>query len=161
MCISKKASCSFTMYTEGHVLPLAKHYLRQQQPVFSGPILGEKYTCRRHQPLRTPVDKQYIMQPSSIDMTSVPYRPDADYASAIVGYTRADTLELYPRGQCVSPQSLSQFFDLTFTQDGRQRTSPNLIELVNGFLATSLSGLKMEIARQPKHSGGGYRLTGG
>ena len=126
----------------------------------------------------------YIQRPHNLDLSSIPYRPATDFAAAIVGNNNHNNHEhneeliqlsdmLNPNGHCISPQTIQvdkqhrqqQTFELTFNTDARthklHRQSPKFVELVGGFLAKSLSGLKLEITKRPHRTAGGFQVTRG
>ncbi|KAI9319623.1 glycoside hydrolase [Dichotomocladium elegans] len=154
-----KLDSNFVFTTEGHFLPLAGQYLKKniQQPS------ADSSTCYAYQIGQTS-KSHYIQYPGSLDMTSVPYLAGTDFAAYIVGYNKNSLQDVYPNGQCVSPLISSRSFDITFNQlrrQGEQDTSPRLVEIVGGFFAKSLSGLKVEITKRPIREGGGFEITRG
>ncbi|KAF7723480.1 alpha mannosidase-like protein [Apophysomyces ossiformis] len=161
---------NFVFTTEGHILPLPRPYLENKasgsrnistttnsrlcksHTVFNSFMKGN-FTNRSH----------YVMRPHKLDMTSIPYRHDADFAAGLVGLTDKGFREVFPNGYCSSPELGALSFELTFGQSGRtgeHNRSPRIIELIGGFLIKSLSGVKLELSKQPRNQGGGYYVVG-
>ncbi|KAI7858734.1 glycoside hydrolase [Circinella umbellata] len=179
--IFNKIDSNFVFTTEGHFLPLAGRYLKNTPSTKDAKKIDDS-VCLLHN-IRT--NKQhYIQHPHNLDMSSIPYRPGTDFAAAIVGSNdnnnhehNEEPISLYnmlnPDGYCTSPQTIQadtqyrqqQTFELTFNTDARthklNRQSPKFVELVGGFLAKSLSGLKLEITKRPHGTGGGFQVTRG
>ncbi|KAI9488463.1 glycoside hydrolase [Zychaea mexicana] len=173
-----KLDSNFVFTTEGHFLPLAGHLLKKNAPSSSSP--STTATCLPYNIVTTATTSHPT--PHHLDLSSIPYRPETDFAAAIVGYNnnnneeggggrRASDLLLHPQGHCVSPHTVAQqqSFELSFGTDARtttanqkfHRQSPKFVDLVGGFLAKSLSGLKLEITKRPQRTGGGFQVTRG
>lgn len=169
---------NFIFTTEGHILPLPKQYLKQeQQQTQQGnnlkrhPIVSLQSTpsgtCQKYNPSKY----HYLYTPNELDMSSIPYQPQTDYASDIVGYTNTVTPPLSKQGYCHSPLTASKSFSLSFSSNSGYNEynnvkfkSNNIIELLGGYLAKSLSGLRIEIvssSRRRKNIDGGYLVKGG
>ncbi|KAI9010862.1 glycoside hydrolase [Phycomyces nitens] len=161
---------NFVFTTEGHVLPLPRQYLVKE----TTPSIRQTFSkriCEPHRvvfknPVYRPFDSSvhYLSQPQSLDLSSVPYRPETDLAAEMVG-TLVDPLDtLSPVGTCNSPIVNDRSFELSFGPDTRggndRHKSPKIIEFVGGFLARSLSDLKIELSKRSWSTGGGYQVTG-
>lgn len=115
---------NFVFTTEGHFLPLATHHLTTSNTSY--PQYAQHTTC--YNPHFKSALHHYIQHPHSIDMSSIAYQPETDYASALVGNTKTIIKDLYPSGYCTSPTAGIQSFDITFNSNRRGRyrhTSPN------------------------------------
>ncbi|KAG2220761.1 hypothetical protein INT45_012254 [Circinella minor] len=179
--IFNKIDSNFVFTTEGHFLPLAGRYLKNAPSAKDAKKIDDS-VCLLHN-IRTN-KHHYIQHPHNLDLSSIPYRPATDFAAAIVGNNDNNNPEhnkerillynmLNPSGYCTSPQTIQadiqyrqqQTFELTFNTDARthklHRQSPKFVELVGGFLAKSLSGLKLEITKRPHRTGGGFQVTRG
>ncbi|KAI9356617.1 glycoside hydrolase [Pilaira anomala] len=164
-----KLDSNFIFTTEGHILPLPSKYLKSAQPKATrnrggggggGGVVSIQSvapgTCQKY----NPSGLKSIWIPGSLDMSSIPYQPQTDYAMDIVGYTATELTPLSSNGYCESPITASKSFSLSFGYtdyngilNSKQRyKSNNLIDLVGGYLAKSLSGLRLEII---SGSGGG------
>lgn len=158
---------NFIFTTEGHILPLPSKYLKstQAKPRRNGGVVSIQSvapgTCQKY----NPSGLKSISIPGLLDMSSIPYQPQTDYAMDIVGYTATELTPLSSNGYCESPITASKSFSLSFGYadyngilNNKQRyKSNNLIDLVGGYLAKSLSGLRLEIIS----GGGGGRKNDG
>ncbi|KAG0190433.1 alpha mannosidase-like protein [Apophysomyces sp. BC1034] len=161
---------NFVFTTEGHILPLSKQYLDKGARVSTtiADRVCEPHTLynifsrgNRSSYITNP--RRYITHPQKLDMSSIPYRHDADFAATLVGLTENISPDIYQNGYCTSPESGSLSFELTFGHSGRtgeRNKSPRLIELIGGFLIKSLSGVKLELNKRPRSQGGGYYAVG-
>ncbi|KAI9246479.1 glycoside hydrolase [Phascolomyces articulosus] len=186
-----KIDSNFVFTTEGHFLPLAGQYLKKPTSAASTPNKIDNRMCLLHNIdtlLQQHQHHHYIQHPHNLDISSIPYRPETDFAAAIVGSNSNEDNDeetfitssilsdmLHSKGHCISPQTIQverqyrkqeqQSFELTFNTDVRthqlHRQSPKFVELVGGFLSRSLSGLKLEITKRSHRSGGGFQVTRG
>jgi mannosidase alpha-like ER degradation enhancer 1 len=165
---------NFIFTTEGHILPLPKRYLKQQQHDKQSkdsssnknrnPIVSLQSTpsgtCQRYNPSKL----RYLSTPGQLDMSSIPYQPQTDYASDIVGYTSASIPPLSKNGYCQSPLTAQKTFSLSFggLNDYSQvrYKSNNIIEMLGGYLVKSLSGLRIEVVSNAGAKDG-YLVKGG
>ncbi|KAI8994787.1 glycoside hydrolase [Pilobolus umbonatus] len=166
-----KMDSNYVFTTEGHILPLPKRYLRSPGRSDKKPSIKENHgTCQKYQPLNH-VYKQNrrgnnIHLPVKIDTSSIPYQPQSDYASEIVGYTGSETPPVTNHGFCEVPTVATKSFALTFGYPNINKyfdshvkyTTSNLIELIGGYLAKSVSGLRLEVVNK---GGNGYIMKGG
>ncbi|KAG0958748.1 hypothetical protein G6F32_000022 [Rhizopus arrhizus] len=137
--------------TEGHLLLLPRHYLKLTQ---SNPrarrlisIQSNSFgTCSRY----NPANYQSLYTPSKLDMTSVPYQPQADYASHIVGCHNLPLPPLSSYAYCDSPWTTAKRFDLSF---GSLKKANSVIEVLGDYLVKSLSGLKFELSGGKRNDG--------
>ncbi|KAL0081290.1 glycoside hydrolase [Phycomyces blakesleeanus] len=130
----------------------------------------------------------YLSQPQLLDLSSIPCRPETDLAAEMVGTIvgPSDDDALSPLGVCSAPVINDRSFELSFGPDTRNNNnhnnhhgnnnnggfggrggagydrnrSPKIIEFVGGFLARSLSDLKIELSKRSWSNGGGYQVTG-
>ncbi|KAI7898486.1 glycoside hydrolase [Cokeromyces recurvatus] len=112
---------NFVFTTEGHILPLSRHYLRSTEAV--------NEQC----------PKYHDSIPGDLDMSSMPYQPVTDYATQIVG-TTAPVLPLSQHGYCALPYQTLPSKRIFFMEQQLNK--------VSGYLAKSLSGLRLELKPQ-------------
>ncbi|CEG65919.1 Putative ER degradation enhancer, mannosidase alpha-like 1 [Rhizopus microsporus] len=143
--------------TEGHWISLPQHYLRRSKTtkqvknlisIQSNPF----GTCPRYNPLHY----KAIYTPGHLDMTSIPYQPQADYAAHIAGYAHSPLPPLSINGYCDSPWTLARNFNLSF---GSIRRPNSVIEILGDYLIKSLSGLKIEFVSAKRNDG--FFIKGG
>ncbi|KAL0077594.1 glycoside hydrolase, partial [Phycomyces blakesleeanus] len=180
---------NFVFTTEGHVLPLAKQYLVREESPSIRHLFSER-VCKPHRVIfGNPVQHHYLSQPQLLDLSSIPCRPETDLAAEMVGTIvgPSDDDALSPLGVCSAPVINDRSFELSFGPDTRNNNnhnnhhgnnnnggfggrggagydrnrSPKIIEFVGGFLARSLSDLKIELSKRSWSNGGGYQVTGG
>ncbi|KAI9480268.1 MAG: glycoside hydrolase [Benjaminiella poitrasii] len=132
-----KMDSNFVFTTEGHVMPLSRSYYKPQQ---QQKAVGEQ--CPRYE--RTTAG----MVPGDLDMSSIPYQPLTDYATHIVG-TVAPTLPVSQQGYCAVP------YEMTIRRPKRSSSTSGFfmeysLSKVSGYLAKSLSGLRLELLKTSK-----------
>ncbi|CAO3689717.1 unnamed protein product [Rhizopus stolonifer] len=137
--------------TEGHLLPLPQRYIKktnsntQTKRLVS--IQSNSFgTCSKH----NPANYRSLYTPNNLDLTSIPYQPQADYASHVVGYTHLPLPPLSSSGYCDSPWAIAKELDLSF---GSMRKTNSVIEILGDYLVKSLSGLKFELIGGKRNDG--------
>ncbi|KAI7871607.1 glycoside hydrolase [Spinellus fusiger] len=156
---------------EGHVLSLDNsHLVRQSYHAPSSSSNTSKRVCKPHRvvvnglasELNATSQRHYLQYPQSLDLSSIPYRPEADLAAELVGVVDSAVNVISQDGICTALPYDSPTFELTFGRDTRtskQYQSLSIIELLGGYLVKSLSGLKVELSKRSWSSGGGYQVT--
>lgn len=156
---------NFVFTTEGHILPLPGKYIKKQEKKKHEASVSIQSTpsgtCQRYNPSHL----KYISIPGDLDMSSIPFQPQTDYASDIVGYTGADSSHLSPHGYCESPITASKSFSLSFgyndyNVNSQRYKSNNIIDLLGGYLVKSLSGLRVDFVGSSRKNDG-YLVKGG
>lgn len=160
---------NYVFTTEGHVLGLPKKYLHQKLKKASGKQgsitlqQSPAGTCQRYNPSQ----RHFISLPNELEMTSIPYQPHIDFAAHIVGYTTNTALSVSIQGYCESPNSIKSYslsFGYTspserlFKQQHVKYNNNNLMDFLGGYLAKSLSGLRIELISGRKNE---YFVNGG
>lgn len=165
---------NFIFTTEGHILPLPKQYLKHRvnaegaKKKSKGTISFQSSpidTCQRY----TPHGMHWVSKPGNLDMSSIPFQPQTDYASEIVGYTSDLPTPLSARGHCASPFAASRSFSLSFSGysdyyrllDSNRYKANNIIDMLGGYLAKSLSGLRIEVVGGSGRKNDGFIVKGG
>ncbi|KAI7894932.1 glycoside hydrolase [Mucor mucedo] len=150
-----KMDSNFVFTTEGHILPLPGKYLKKSEEKPKSIVSIQTTpsgTCQRYNPSHW----HPISVPGDLDMTSIPYQPQTDYASDIVGYTVSEPLPLSSHGYCESPITASKSFSLSFgynDYDATRTKSNTFMDLLGGYLVKSLSGLRVDFAVGSKNDG--------
>ncbi|KAI9244605.1 glycoside hydrolase [Helicostylum pulchrum] len=166
-----KMDSNFIFTTEGHILPLPGKYLKNTKPIkkTQSPIVSTKAsasgTCQRY----NPTGSESITIPGLLDMSSIPFLPQTDYASSIVGLTTTELPPLSSHGYCESPITASKYFSLSFgytdyngaSNNNQRYKSNNIIDLLGGYLAKSLSGLRVELVSASSRKNDAYLVKGG
>ncbi|KAI8877262.1 glycoside hydrolase family 47 protein, partial [Backusella circina FSU 941] len=108
---------NFVFTTEGHILPLPKAYLNTQQKssLLRNEQQKKSISLRYIEDNKCPnyQTKRYISRPGDIDGTSIPYQPQTDYASEIVGHNTSAVLAIIQNGYC-EPPALPKKVSLSF-----------------------------------------------
>ncbi|KAI8330397.1 glycoside hydrolase [Choanephora cucurbitarum] len=151
--VINKMDSNYVFTTEGHILPLPVYHQNQSYSSHHGVISFQQSaagTCERYNPMKY----QYLSTPGHLDMSSLLYQPQSDYAADIVGIT-SPAHPLSKSGYCQAPSQRHGQFSLSFSYQKQHRqqqynkhsllTQSTLVDLLGGYLAKSLSGLKLDI----------------
>lgn len=153
---------NFVFTTEGHILPLPGRYIKKSavaKKVRKSAVVAIQSspsgTCQRYNPSHL----RWLSVPGDLDMTSIPYQPQTDYASDIVGYTSTETIPVTSHGYCESPITASKSFSLAFGYNDYERSKTNTImDMLGGYLVKSLSGLRVDFVGSKND---GFLVKGG
>ncbi|KAL1922501.1 uncharacterized protein VTP21DRAFT_10040 [Calcarisporiella thermophila] len=148
-----KMDSNYVFTTEGHVLHLPRSYQNPKPPIvetFAARL--RKLTRRIPSPLREcpAVNKSMF--------STIPARPDAEFARETVGVTEDRHSHWHKLGgYCEIPNTMPPTIQLVFGQEN-ESTKGSIIEDVRGLIASTLSGLRVELSRilKPKN---GYEIT--
>lgn len=111
---------------------------KRQKKTISLRVL-EDNTCPNYQ------SKRYISIPGDLDGTTIPYKPQTDYASEIVGHNTSVVLDLIPNGYCESPtlpKKVSLSFEPYFSLG---KNDNHAIKLLGEYVLKSFAGLKVDL----------------
>ncbi|CAO3646706.1 unnamed protein product [Mucor fragilis] len=152
---------NYVFTTEGHVLGLPKKYLHpsrrnnaSSRPAVATLQQSPAGTCQRYNPSK----RHFASLPNELEMTTMPHQPHMDVAAHMVGHTPPTLPPLSQHGYCESPHHAVKSYSVSFGFSSpaerffkQQHSNNNLMEILGGYLAKSLSGLKLELI----HGGGG------
>ncbi|EPB83370.1 ER degradation enhancer, mannosidase alpha-like 1 [Mucor circinelloides 1006PhL] len=145
---------NYVFTTEGHVLGLPKKYLYHHdntslgKPAIATLQQSPAGTCQRY----NPSVRRHTAYPNELEMTLIPYQPHMDVAAHMVGHTTLALPPLSQHGYCESPHNTIKSYSVSFGFSSpaerffkHQHNNNNLMEFLGGYLAKSLSGLKIEL----------------
>ncbi|KAL9549006.1 hypothetical protein MBANPS3_005418 [Mucor bainieri] len=153
---------NYVFTTEGHVLGLPKKYLghnasssssskkKKGRPALATLQQSPAGTCQRY----NPSGRHHTSLPNALEMTTMPHRPHMDAAAHMVGHTTTllPPPPLSPDGYCESPHHAVKSYSVSFGFGSpaerffkQPHSNNNLMEILGGYLAKSLSGLKLEL----------------
>ncbi|KAF1800311.1 glycoside hydrolase [Mucor lusitanicus] len=151
---------NYVFTTEGHVLGLPRKYLDSNSkrpsktPAMATLQQSPAGTCQRYNPSK----RHYTSLPNALEMTAIPHQPHMDVAAHMVGHTTTTpTLPpLSADGYCESPYHAIKSYSVSFgfsspaerffkQKHNSNNNHNNLMEVLGGYLAKSLSGLKLEL----------------
>ncbi|RHZ74194.1 hypothetical protein Glove_227g50 [Diversispora epigaea] len=139
-----KLDDNFVFTTEAHIIPLPVQYLKKTKRDIPR---TDNFTCQAYQKKQTQL------------AASITNRPDADFARELVGLEEISLPPLDPHGYCEIPETDPLVIGVSFTNSDpdSQRPFQQLIQYVNGIIANSLAGLKLELTRRADRKG--YDVT--
>ncbi|KAH8118447.1 alpha-mannosidase [Phellopilus nigrolimitatus] len=158
-----KDDSNFVFTTEGHILTLGSKHLKPLSPVRRKLRRVENLQCPIYQPIRVGVD-EYDDENVGL-VTGIRYRPDIDYARALVGAASTDADESWwsPNGYCDIPTADLYSYDFILSANGKpalEDLSPSLhklYEVGDGFVLQNVSGIRTHIVS--RLDGKGYDIV--
>ncbi|CEP14550.1 hypothetical protein [Parasitella parasitica] len=152
-----KMDSNYVFTTEGHILALPGKYVHQKAKM---PNSTQAIITLQHSPAGTcqnynPTQRRFASLPTELEMTSILYQPHIDFAAFIAGHIANTVPPISIQGHCESPNTIKSYslsFGFTspserlFKQQHAKQNNNNLMDFLGGYLAKSLSGLKIELS---------------
>ncbi|KAI5124722.1 hypothetical protein M0805_005360 [Coniferiporia weirii] len=158
-----KDDSNFVFTTEGHILTLGSKYLKPLSPARRRSRRVENLQCPAYRSVRVGVD-EFDDEDTGL-ATGILYRPDVDYARALVGAASLDTEESWwsVYGRCDVPSANLYSYDFILSADGKhviEDTNPGpqkLYEVDDGYVIQNVSGIRTHIVS--RLDGKGYDVV--
>ncbi|CAG8720639.1 7722_t:CDS:10, partial [Acaulospora morrowiae] len=140
-----KLDDNFVFTTEAHIIPLPAKYLKNSKETQKYNKAGNSL-CQIYSKVRE-------------FSASISDRPDADFARELVGFEDQSLPPLDPHGHCEVPETEPLVMDVSFGDPIPEANRPaqQLLQYINGLIANSLAGLKLELSRRADRTG--YDVT--
>ncbi|THH12390.1 hypothetical protein EW145_g47 [Phellinidium pouzarii] len=157
-----KDDSNFVFTTEGHILTLESKYLKGLSPARRRSRRVENLQCPAYRSIRVGANE---FDDDSGLITGILYRPDIDYARALVGASILEEEENWwsVDGHCDIPSADLYSYDFILSPDGKHvpedfsPSSQKLYEVSDGYVVQNVTGIRTHIVR--RLDGKGYDIV--